>query len=88
MAYVSLYKFDCTDLQPEKAIKSVSPTRATELLNTGKWYITKDFRGKDSLQEYPPDNWLPDKLMGGFSAAWAIKASGGIVPCWQYVGHK
>ena len=79
----------------DEPLFKVSPARAVEILKnqqdtgyTGRRFcLTQDAKGWECLQELPPDDWKPERLMGGFSAAWAIVPSGG-VPTWQFVGHK
>ena len=43
--------------------------------------------GHEALQEVAPEGWQPERLMGGFSAAWRQKLSGNM-PVLQYVGGR
>ena len=73
----------------------VGANRATEMLyfqqlasySGTKYRAIYLAEGHEALQEVAPEGWQPERLMGGFSAAWRQKLSGNM-PVLQYVGGR
>ena len=65
----------------------VSPTRALELMLSGKYNRIIMLDGWEGLQEVIPEDAPIERIHGGFGSAWAIVPSDG-VPVWQMQSQR